>query len=88
MFFEFVLLHPQNENNNKKTVRLRPRRKKMSGFESFVSGIIPWRGDSKEEVVRKIVFLVGIIALVVLGILMLRFYVFRENENNNLTMIS
>lgn len=71
-----------SENNNKKAVRLRPRRKKMNGFESFISGIIPWKGDPKEEVIRKIVFLVAIVTLVVLGIVMLNFYVFRENEND------
>ncbi len=72
-----------SENKNKKTVRLRPRRKqKMSGFESFISGIIPWKGDNTGEVVRKIVFLVAIIVLVVAGCMMLNFYVFREDANN------
>lgn len=71
-----------SENNTKKTVRLRPRKKKMNGFESFISGIIPWKGDPPGEVVRKIVFLVAIIVLVVAGCLMLNFYVFRENANN------
>ena len=54
----------------------------MNGFESVISGIIPWKGDPPGEVVRKIVFLVAIIVLIVAGCLMLRFYVFRENENN------
>ena len=72
-----------SENNTKKTVRLRPRKKKkMNGFESFISGIIPWKGDPPGEVVRKIVFLVAIVVLVVAGCLMLNFYVFRENANN------
>ncbi len=71
-----------SENNNKKTVRLRPKRKKMNAFESFISDIIPWKGDSTGEVVRKIVFLVGIIGLVTAGIIMLNFYVFRDNRNS------
>lgn len=71
-----------SENNNKKTVRLRPKRKKMSGFESFISGIIPWRGDSKGEVIRKIIFLTAIVTLVVVGIKMLDFYIFRDNQND------
>ena len=72
-----------SENNTKKPVRLRPRKKnQMSGFESFISGIIPWKGDSTGEVVRKIVFLVAIIVLVVAGCMMLNFYVFREEANN------
>lgn len=72
-----------SENKNKKTVRLRPqRKKKMSGFESVISGILPWKGDPPGEVVRKIVFLVAIIVLIVAGCLMLNFYVLRENANN------
>ena len=71
-----------SENKTKKPVRLRPRKKKMNGFESFISGIIPWKGDSAGEVVRKIIFLVAIITLITAGILMLDFYVFRENKNN------
>ena len=67
-----------SENKTKKTVRLRPRsKKKMNGFESVISGIIPWKGDPPGEVVRKIVFLVAIIVLIVAGCLMFRFYVFR-----------
>ena len=54
----------------------------MNGFESFISGILPWKGDPPGEIVRKIVFLVAIVVLIVAGCLMLRFYVFRENENN------
>lgn len=54
----------------------------MSGFESFISGIIPWKGDSTGEVVRKIVFLVAIVVLIVAGCMMLNFYVFREDANN------
>lgn len=70
-----------SENNNKKTVRLRPKKKKMNGFESFISGIIPWKGDSTGEIVRKIIFLVAIAALVYAGFAMLDFYVWRDNEN-------
>ncbi len=67
--------------NNKKAVRLRPRKKKMSPFETFISGVIPWKGDSTGEVVRKIVFLVAIIVLIVAGVMMLNFYVIRDNRN-------
>lgn len=72
-----------SENNtNKKAVRLRPKRKKMNGFESFISGIIPWKGDSTGEIVRKVVFLVAIAALVYTGFAMLDFYVWRDNRNS------
>lgn len=71
-----------SENKNKKTVRLRPKRKKMNAFERIVSEIIPWKGDSTGEIVRKLVFLTAIIALVVAGFMLLDFYVLRDNENN------
>lgn len=71
-----------SENKNKKTVRLRPKRKKMNAFELVVSEIIPWKGDSTGEIIRKLVFLTAIIALVVAGFMLLDFYVFRDNENN------
>lgn len=71
-----------SENKNKKTVRLRPKRKKMNAFERVVSEIIPWKGDSTGEIIRKLVFLTAIIALVVAGFMLLDFYVFRDNENN------
>lgn len=72
-----------SENKTKKTVRLRPqRKKKMNGFESVISGILPWKGDPPGEIVRKIVFLVAIIVLVVAGCMMLNFYVLREDANN------
>ncbi len=69
-------------NNNKKQVRLRPKRRKMNGFESVISGIIPWKGDTVGEAVRKIVLIVAIAALIYSGIAMLNFYVFRDRENN------
>lgn len=72
-----------SENKNKKAVRLRPRRKKQAnGFVGFISDIIPWKGDSTGEVVRKLVFLIAIIVLIVAGCMMLNFYVLRENANN------
>lgn len=81
---------PELENNNsRQPVRRRPvkkkpvrRRKKMSPVESFLSGIFPWKGDSVGEAVRKIVLLVSTIVLIIAGIIMLNFYVFREDANN------
>ena len=71
-----------SENKSKKTVRLRPKKKKMNGFERIISDIIPWKGDSTGEVIRKIIFLVAIITLVVVGFIFLDFYVWREQDNN------
>jgi len=71
-----------SENKSKKTVRLRPKKKKMNAFERIVSDIIPWKGDSTGEVIRKIIFLAAIITLIVVGFMMLDFYVLREADNN------
>lgn len=70
------------EKKSKRSVRRRPQRKKMNGFERVMSGIFPWKGDSAGEIVRKIIFLVAIIALVYAGFAMLDFYVWRDNRNN------
>lgn len=77
---------PELENNapkRKKPVRRRPvkRRKKMSPLESFLSGILPWRGDSRGEIIRKLVLIISTIVLIAAGIIMLNFYVFRDNAN-------
>lgn len=71
-----------SENKSKKTVRLRPKKKKMSPFERIVSDIIPWKGDTTGEVIRKVIFLVAIITLVIVGFKLLDFYVWREADNN------
>ena len=67
----------------KQPVRRRPprRRKKLGPIESFLSGIFPWKGDTTGEIVRKLVFLISIVVLVTAGIIMLNFYVFRDNAN-------
>lgn len=70
-----------SEIKNKKPVRLRPKKKKMNGFESVLSSIFPWKGDTKGEIVRKVIFLAAIIALVYAGFAMLNFYVWRDNAN-------
>jgi sortase B len=57
------------------------RRKKMGPVESFLSGILPWRGDSAGEAARKIVLLVSTIVLFTAGFIMLNFYVFRDQQN-------
>ena len=59
------------------------KRKKMGPVETFLSGIFPWKGDSTGEAVRKIIMLVSIIVLITAGIIMLNFYVFRDQNTSN-----
>lgn len=68
----------------KKPVKRRPpkKRKKMGPVETFFSGILPWKGDSTGEAIRKIVLLVSIIVLFTAGFIMLDFYLFRDSRNN------
>ncbi len=78
---------PDLEKNTKKTpVRRRPtqkKRRKMGKVEGVLADIFPWKGDSKGEIIRKSVFLLGIVVLVVAGIIMLNFYFLRDKENGN-----
>ena len=57
------------------------KRKKMGAVETFFSGILPWKGDTVGEAVRKVVLLVSIIVLFVAGFIMLDFYVMRDKRN-------
>jgi sortase B len=68
----------------KGTSKRRPpkKRKQMGAFESFLSGIFPWKGDTTGEAVRKIILLVSIIVLFTAGFIMLDFYVLRDQRNN------
>ena len=65
--------------------RRRPpkKRKKMGPVETFFSGILPWKGDTAGEAVRKIILLVSIIVLITAGIIMLNFYVFRDRSTSS-----
>lgn len=72
-------------SQNKKTpAKRRPpkKRKQMGPVETFFSGILPWKGDSTGEAIRKIVLLVSIIVLFAAGFIMLDFYVLRDSRNN------
>lgn len=71
-------------SSKKNSEKRRPpkKRKKMGPIETFLSGVLPWKGDSVGEAVRKIVLLVSIIVLFAAGFIMLDFYVLRDRRNN------
>lgn len=61
-------LAPKGNGNKKK------KRKKQSLWNSIVSGLIPCKGDSTNEIIRKIVFLAALIVLVVAVVLIAAHY--------------
>lgn len=54
------------------------KKKKQNWFVSVISGLLPWKGDSADDVIRKLIFLVSIIVLVVAVILIVNFYFFKD----------
>jgi sortase B len=48
----------------KKKSGKKSHKKKQSLFKSIVTGLIPWKGDSATEIVRKVIFLASLIVLV------------------------
>lgn len=60
------------------------KKKKQNIFAAFFQGLIPWKGDSTGEIIRKLVFLVSIIALCVTAVIIIDTYLFkpkREQES-------
>lgn len=63
-------LAPQGNKNGKK----RKKHKKQSILDSIVSGLIPCKGDSTNEIIRKIVFLAALVVLIVAVVLIAAHY--------------
>ncbi len=63
-------LSPQNNKNKKKK-----KKKKQNLFMSIVTGLIPWKGDSTAEILRKVIFLLSLGVLVVALVLILNHFV-------------
>jgi sortase B len=56
------------------------RRRKENVIVAILRGLLPWKGDSGGEVVRKIIFLGGIAAIVIAGLTMIDYYVMRPQR--------
>ena len=54
--YKSVVVSTTDKKKNKK-------KKKENAALAIVKGLIPWKGDSVGEIIRKIVFLVSIVAL-------------------------
>ncbi|MCH5325226.1 MAG: class B sortase [Eubacterium sp.] len=52
------------------------KKKKQNIFAAIFQGLIPWKGDTAGEIIRKIVFLASLVLLTVTGYIILDTYVF------------
>lgn len=67
-----------SSNKNKK----KKKKKKENAFVAIFKGLIPWKGDSIGEVIRKIVFLVSIVALCVAVLIIIDTYLFKPKRES------
>lgn len=65
-----------NKNRKKK------KKKKENAFVAIFKGLIPWKGDSIGEIIRKIVFLISIIALCVAVLIIIDTYLFKPKRES------
>ena len=56
------------------------RDKKQNVFAAIVTGLLPWRGDTAGDVVRKLVFLISIATLIIAALMLFHYYVVRDME--------
>ena len=56
------------------------KKKKENAALAIVKGLIPWKGDSVGEIIRKIVFLVSIVALCVAVLIIIDKYMFEPER--------
>lgn len=65
--------------------RGKTHKKKPNIFIRFLSGLLPWKGDSKKEIARKIVLIAAYITIITMGWKILSYYVFEPMSNAALT---
>lgn len=62
----------------------RTAEKKPNIFIRFLSGLLPWKGDPKKEVARKLVLIAAYITIIAMGWQIISYYVLDPIHNNNL----
>ena len=67
-------------NRSVQTDQLKPVQK-----EGFFRSFIPWKGDSKKQITRKVVVLVALVAFIGALIYVLDFFIFGPMQNNAIT---
>lgn len=83
--YKSVMISSKKPNKNKK-------RKKENPFLAIVRGLIPWKGDSIGEIVRKIIFLASIVVLCAAVLIIIDTYMFkpareRDEFNKNIMQL-
>ena len=78
--YKSVVVSTTDKKKNKK-------KKKENAALAIVKGLIPWKGDSVGEIIRKIVFLVSIVALCVAVLIIIDKYMFEPERQRNLKRI-
>lgn len=63
-------------------------KKKESAFIRFLKYLFPWKGDSVKEIIRKIVFLVALIVLIVCGIVLGQRFIERQQSDGTFDDLS
>lgn len=58
------------------------KKKKENIFVAIYKGLIPCKGDTKNDIIRKIVFIVALVILVYAVITMLYYFFFKDNQMN------
>lgn len=56
----------KHDNSRKSDIKSGKAEDKPKGFMRFVRAIIPWKGDAKKEIVRKIIFIVAFVTMIVM----------------------
>lgn len=74
--YKSVVVSTTDKKKNKK-------KKKENAALAIVKGLIPWKGDSVGEIIRKIVFLVSIVALCVAVLIIIDKYMFEPERQRN-----
>lgn len=75
-------LAPQGKKNGKK----KKKRKKQSLWNSIVTGLFPCKGDSTNEILRKIVFLAALVVLIVAVVLIAAHYLQYSRLNSHMAV--
>lgn len=74
--YKSVVVSTTDKKKNKK-------KKKENAALAIVKGLIPWKGDSVGEIIRKIVFLVSIVALCAAVLIIIDKYMFEPERQRN-----
>ena len=73
--YKSVMISSNNSGKKKNK-----KKKKQNILEAIFKGLLPWKGDSPGEIIRKIVFLISIVALCVACLIIIDTYLFKPQR--------